>query len=138
MTDVYTCSYRLWEPDMGAAVACSLTRPKPPKYTGPHLEAFAGAPQCWPLTPRWEYFRHPDAGTRFEAQLARYGAQFLAAELQTIASDLGAGSLVLLCHEADWGSCHRQRIARYLLEQTGWLIRELGPGRPARPEGTLF
>ena len=133
MTNVFTCSYRVWEPDMGQPVVCSLTRPK---WPGPHTETFALAPQCWPLTPRWSYFRQATAGAQFEAQLARYGPQAIAKALQDIAAEFDAGSLVLLCHETDWTTCHRQRIARFLLETTGWMIRELG--EPITPGGALF
>ena len=127
MTDVFTSCYRLWRPDMGLPVVCSLTRPKD--------EVWQHAASCWPLTPRWSYFKQPDAGERFEAQLARYGPHEIARALQQIAVEHDASRLVLLCWEADWGSCHRRRIARFLLETSGWLVQELGD-RAA--EGALF
>jgi hypothetical protein len=135
MTDVFTSSYRAYAPSMGQPVVCSLTRPKD--------EIWQHAPACWPLTPRWDYFRKPDAGARFEAQLARYGAQEIAKALHQIAAEHQAANLVLLCWETDWGTveapkCHRLRIARFMLEETGWLIRELGPLLSAPAEGTLF
>ena len=122
MTDVYTCSYRLWRPDMGLPVVCSLTRPRD--------EMWQHAASCWPLTPRWSYFKHADAGERFEAQLARYGPQDIAKALEVIAAEHKASPLVLLCWEADWNTCHRQRIARFLLETTGWVVRELSAPVP--------
>jgi Protein of unknown function, DUF488 len=128
MTDVFTCSYRLYQLDMGQPVICSLTRPRD--------ELWQHAPSCWELTPRWTYFRADDAGAKFEEQLARYGPQMIARALQAIAVEYQASSLVLLCWETDWDSCHRQRAARFLLETTGWVIRELG--QRVQPEGALF
>lgn len=141
MTDVFTSSYLAYAPDMGLPVVCSLTRPKWPMPGG---QPWTTAAACEALTPRWEFFRKPDAGEKFEAQLARYGPQRIAKELERIAVAHAAPSLVLLCWETDWGTteapkCHRLRVARYMLEETGWLIRELGRAvRPTRPEGALF
>jgi hypothetical protein len=139
MMDVFTSSYMAWAPDMGLPVVCSLTRPK---WLMPDGQPWTAAASCEPLTPLWRYFKKPDAGEQFEAQLARYGAKRIADILGDIAAQHDAHRLVLLCWERDWGTsetplCHRLRIARFMLETTGWLIRELGAPKPP-PEGALF
>jgi hypothetical protein len=137
--DVFTSSYMAYAPDMGLPVVCSLTRPR---WLMPDGQPWTAAASCELLTPRGWYFKKPDAGAQFEAQLARYGGGRISEELESIAREHDAANLVLLCWERDWGTseapiCHRLRIARFMLETTGWLIRELGAPKPP-PEGALF
>lgn len=137
--DVFTSSYPAYAPDMGLPVVCSLTRPK---WLMPDGQPWTAAASCPLLTPAWRYFKKPDAGEQFEAQLVRHGAKAISAALERIAEEHQAANLALLCWERDWGTaeapvCHRLRIARFMLEETGWLIRELGAPLPA-PGGALF
>jgi hypothetical protein len=120
LTALYTCSYRAYQPAMGQAVVTSLGLPK-----------WRAEAQQWPvchlLTPRYSYLKAEPAvfEAEYRAQLERFGVCKIARTLERIAREHDAAALILLCHEADWGSCHRQQWAAWWLETTGELAQEI-------------
>lgn len=132
MTDLFTCSYRAFAPNMGQPVVTSLGLPR----WRPEAETW---PRCWLLTPTWPLFQVAKAGdwdefrSRFLARLDGFGPQKISRTLQRIAREHQADRLVLVCHEADWTRCHRGLVAEWLLTRTGELAQEVGPPIPASP-----
>lgn len=118
-----TATYRTWRPGTGSPVVTSLMTPR----WRPEAAAW---PRCWPITPRWRHFHTPDDefARQYTAQLDRYGAERIAAELARIAAmayEAPSGRLVLICWEADPARCHRRQLADWWLHRTGEPIHEL-------------
>jgi Protein of unknown function, DUF488 len=119
LTDLFTCSYRAYQQEMGQAVAISLGLPK-------FLPEAEDWPRFWLATPRWSYFKSgPEFPGHYRAQLDRYGPAKVTRVLEQIAREHHAGRLVLMCHEADPERCHRWQFAAWLLERAGVLVTEV-------------
>jgi hypothetical protein len=106
---------------MGQAVVTSLGLPRW------RAEA-QNWPRAWVLTPTPQLLAETDAETfaaGYAVRLTRLGVQKIARVLEQIAVDHDASTLVLLCHEADWDTCHRQQFASWWLTTTGEAIAEI-------------
>jgi Protein of unknown function, DUF488 len=123
MTTLFTSSFVRWRPEHGQPVSIALRRPTR------LIPETATWPQCWPVTPRWSYFRAPHAefDEAYVAQLDRYGAAYIAKALQQIARQTGAERLVLCCYEPRPGACHRGLLSAWVLLGTGEKIEEVTP-----------
>jgi len=127
MTDLYTASYRAYQPCMGLGVVTSLGLPR----WRPEAKSW---PRCWLLTPTPTLFRLDDWADfqrDYTARLDSFGPKRIARTLERIARDHQADRIVLLCHEVDGRECHRGLIATYLLATTGEVVTEVTrEGRP--------
>jgi len=127
MTDLATCSYAEYRPEMGVPVRISLGRPR-----GWSTLAFVTE-----ITPRGWYLRKPEDEylVAYDAQLSRYGPESIVARFDAIAAQFGE-PLVLLCFEnlATGSWCHRTLFRRFWLGETGHDIPELGAST-RRPHG---
>jgi len=119
MTDLATCSYAEFRPDMGVPVRISLGR-----HRGWSTPAFVTE-----ITPRGWYLRRPEPEyvKAYSEQLARYGVEVIQARFNALAAEHGQ-PLVLCCFErlATGSWCHRTRFAEHWRQQTGQTIPELG------------
>ena len=121
--ELFTASYRAWQPALGCPVRSSLTAPR-------WITGASSWPQLWPATPRWAYFDAPadEFAERYMAQLDRHGAREIARRLAEIARSgfaEPADRLVLLCYESTADQCHRGLFADWWLTTTGEKIAEV-------------
>jgi Domain of unknown function DUF488 len=120
VTQLFTASYRAYQPGWGLAVVTSLGLPK--------FRPEAGQwPRCWLITPTPALF-HASADVFFEGyieRLDRFGPARIARVLERIARENDAESLVLLCFEREPEQCHRGLFAAWLLDRTGEVCPEL-------------
>jgi hypothetical protein len=120
VTLIHTSSFRAFRPEFGLPVVTSLGLPK-------WLPEAQDWPRCWLITPTAQLFREPDPdafAAGYRARLERFGVPRIARTLERIAADHDAGTLVLLCHEADWEQCHRLSFATWWMS-TGELVTEI-------------
>ncbi|MFE7214585.1 hypothetical protein ACFU93_32515 [Streptomyces sp. NPDC057611] len=137
---VATCTFQEFQPAMGTPVRTTAGHPRfrLPYQLGGHAKL---------VTPPWPLVRAGLAEDAYEFQYRRMlndaGIDAIREELLGIAgaNDLDA-PVVLLCFdklgvEGNW--CHRSMAAKWLTEQTGELVPELGAvARARKPEPTLF
>jgi hypothetical protein len=120
LTQLFTCSYRAWRPELGAPVVASLLVPK-------WIPEAKDWPRLWAATPRWSYFKAEpgDFDLEFAAQLERYGPERIARRLAEIARECDAENLVVLCWEVSAEQCHRSAWAAWWTTRTGEVVSEI-------------
>lgn len=128
-TDLATCSFADYRPEMGRPIRISLARPK-------YRTSIESDDRLSALTPHPSYFRASpeEFDRRYLAQLDRVGVERLRRQFQAL--DDGR-PLILLCfewHPSSGADCHRRRFAEYWELHTGQIIPEIG-GRPAMSGG---
>lgn len=128
--DLYTCSYRQFEPSMGVAVRITLGGARGFRYPHEHVPELAPTRELFKIDDRDEFERQYRA--RLDAKFpdpARLAERFAA-----ISAAHGGRPLCLLCFEdlskpAEW--CHRRTFAAIWCEWTGQEVPELGSGDTA-------
>jgi uncharacterized protein YeaO (DUF488 family) len=139
-----TCSYKQYQPTMGAAVRITLGAPKgklAPRYL---FELRELAPRGYYINADDETFRR-----RYRHQLHKATAATLRQRFRSVAQMSGRRQLVLLCFETAQSKdfCHRTLFAQWWIEQTGEKVAELGtapplpsfgPPEPQPEQGELF
>ncbi|WP_329326711.1 hypothetical protein [Streptomyces sp. NBC_01689] len=136
MPTLATCTYQEFTPDMGIPVRTTAGHPR-------FRLGYKVAGHAKTLTPTRALLAQnlPEDAYEFSyrRQLTEVGIDAIRAELEAIAAQHESGRpLVLLCFDrlnkpGNW--CHRTQAARFLTEQTGQEIPELGacpaPAAPA-------
>ena len=147
MTQLATCSWKEFRPEMGHPVSISRGGPRARPRWAVHVDSHPGNPgypaqdKIWSLCPSAENFRitHiPTFEVEYAKQLDHIGVDAIQALLYQASKDIGGNAgyaepLVLLCFEQDVTAlhgCHRRRFAAWWYERTGQWIPELG-GRHA-------
>lgn len=142
MSDLATCSYGEFKPEMGIPVRASLGLPR---YVLPYtLDPRA---KVWEITPRNTYLKASDEvyERSYLEQLEGYGVETIDRRFVQIASVMGGERLVVMCFErlgakthsgiraglSDPAAgealiCHRRLFASWWEQQTGRVVPELG------------
>lgn len=130
---VATCSYTAYERIMGLPVRISGSAPRWAKLPSERFGTFTRWPVVRGMVPAADYVGITDD----EEFRSRYVGQLnelrdsIEAELKALA-DLHKAPLVLCCFEKELPTphtCHRTIAARWLEEQFGLSVPELGEGR---------
>lgn len=135
--DLYTSSFRYFEPHMGTPVRISNGIPK-------YALGYEMPYSLKNLMPRWQDMKipMPEFERRYLRGLGRFGVQFIDEQFENLARIGGNPNLVLLCFEnlAKPGAvCHRTMFANWWKEQTGQEVTELQEVAPPPPPiPTLF
>ncbi|MFJ5037969.1 hypothetical protein [Streptomyces parvulus] len=138
---IATCTFQEFQPGMGTPVRTTAGHPR--FALGYQLGGHARL-----LTPAWKLVQEARKGLAQDAYELLYRRQLTDAGLDAVRAELlgiaGANDLdapvVLLCFDrldkpGQW--CHRTHAAKWLSEQTGEEVPELG-AKPQAPAPTLF
>jgi hypothetical protein len=125
--ELFTASYRDFDPSMGVPVRTSRGYPRFWKLGRLQVLREAMPERAWMTMTDPAVF-----GELYRQKLDDVGAHVLLGRLEEIAAAAGDRRLVLLCFEnlekpGAW--CHRSALGRWFEEQTGVPVPEVGQGR---------
>lgn len=125
MSELYTCSYYAWRPDMGVGVRITAGNPR--------FMSTKGWIQIAELKPRREWFNLPpdQFEKRFRDQLDRH-ERVIRRQIAALRKPA-----VLCCFERkviDRTECHRLIFAEWWRQKTGVVIPELDAGVEKKPQ----